>query len=113
MQRGSFDAGHDDLRRQSAVARLGFKTPSRAGSNASINSNDSSRRVHRSASLRTGSTGPKGQRPIGFGSSTPRHSLTPTVQHGRPRTMSNSSVDRTPMAGRYDLIIIQDQICMH
>lgn len=112
--RASMDAGYDNetmmgyTRRQSAApgSRNGSRPPSRAGSNLSLEYEDDSRGagVRRTSSMRSGGSGvgrpPYRQTPVGFGSSTPRKTSTP-VTNGKGRTPSNSSMDRTPMSGRY------------
>ena len=92
-------------RRQSAQpgSRNGSRPPSRTGSNLSLDSEDSPGRggVRRTSSMRSGASAgrpPYRQTPVGFGSSTPRKTSTPV--NGKGRTPSNSSMDRTPMAGR-------------
>jgi len=87
MPRQSFDAGpgYDGYRRASGLpgSRGGSRPPSRAGSNMSLNSDDSSPRgngIRRSSSMRSGGRAParaSGPTPVGFGSSTPRN-RTPT-----------------------------------
>ena len=116
--RASMDAGYDNetmmgyTRRQSTQpgSRNGSRPPSRTGSNLSLDSEDGPRGsgVRRSSSMRSGG-GSIGrppyrglQTPVGFGSSTPRKTSTP-VTNGKGRTPSNSSMDRTPMSGRYVL----------
>ena len=112
--RASMDAGqsygYDNetmagyTRRQSAQpgSRNGSRPPSRTGSNLSLDSEDSPRGgVRRTSSMRSGASAgrpPYRQTPVGFGSSTPRKTSTPV--NGKGRTPSNSSTDRTPMAGR-------------
>merc|ERR1712223_1724420 len=113
--RASMDAGqsygYDNetmagyTRRQSAQpgSRNGSRPPSRTGSNLSLDSEDSPGRggVRRTSSMRSGASAgrpPYRQTPVGFGSSTPRKTSTPV--NGKGRTPSNSSMDRTPMAGR-------------
>jgi len=92
-------------RRQSAQpgSRNGSRPPSRTGSNLSLDSEDSPRGgVRRTSSMRSGASAgrpPYRQTPVGFGSSTPRKTSTPAT-NGKGRTPSNSSMDRTPMAGR-------------
>ena len=92
-------------RRQSAApgSRNGSRPPSRTGSNLSLDSEDSPRGgVRRTSSMRSGASAgrpPYRQTPVGFGSSTPRKTSTPAT-NGKGRTPSNSSMDRTPMAGR-------------
>lgn len=92
-------------RRQSAApgSRNGSRPPSRTGSNLSLDSEDSPRGgVRRTSSMRSGASAsrpPYKQTPVGFGSSTPRRISTPAT-NGKGRTPSNSSMDRTPMAGR-------------
>ena len=113
--RASMDAGqsygYDNetmagyTRRQSAQpgSRNGSRPPSRTGSNLSLDSEDSPGRggVRRTSSMRSGASAgrpPYRQTPVGFGSSTPRKTSTPV--NGKGRTPFNSSMDRTPMAGR-------------
>jgi len=110
--RGSIDAGTDYetmtgfTRRQSGIpgSRNGSRPPSRAGSNLSIDSDENSRGgVRRTSSMRSGGSigrPPYRQTPVGFGSSTPRKTSTPVTNGSKGRTPSNSSADRTPMAGR-------------
>ena len=110
--RGSIDAGTDYEtmagfnRRQSGIpgSRNGSRPPSRAGSNLSIDSDENSRGgVRCTSSMRSGGSigrPPYRQTPVGFGSSTPRKTSTPVTNGGKGRTPSNSSADRTPMAGR-------------
>merc|ERR1719412_2862598 len=93
-------------RRQSGIpgSRGGSRPSSRAGSNLSLNSDDSPRgsNVRRSSSMR-GAQGRSSilsqQTPVGFGSSSPRRISTP-VTNGAPRSGSNASMDRNPMSGR-------------
>lgn len=113
--RASQDASYENetmmgyTRRQSAApgSRNGSRPPSRTGSNLSLDMDSEDGRrgsgVRRTSSMRSGagSVGrpPYRQTPVGFGSSTPRKTSTP-VTNGKGRTPSNSSMDRTPMAGR-------------
>merc|ERR1712088_300476 len=85
-------------------SRGGSRPSSRAGSNLSLNSDDSPRgsNVRRSSSMRGGQGRTSilsQQTPVGFGSSSPRRISTP-VTNGAPRSGSNASVDRNPMSGR-------------
>merc|ERR1719220_3279829 len=93
-------------RRQSGIpgSRGGSRPSSRAGSNLSLNSDDSPRgsNVRRSSSMRGGQGRTSllsQQTPVGFGSSSPRRISTP-VTNGAPRSGSNASMDRNPMSGR-------------
>ena len=109
--RASMDAGYDNetftgfTRRQSGIpgSRNGSRPPSRTGSNLSLDSDPEYRGgVRRTSSMRSGGSSgrpPYRQTPVGFGSSTPRKTSTP-LGNGAKRTPSNSSTDRTPMAGR-------------
>lgn len=101
-------------RRQSGIpggSRGGSRPSSRAGSNLSLNSDDSPRgsNVRRSSSMR-GQAVSSAQRTsvlqsqqqvVGFGSSSPRRISTPVTNGAAPRSGSNASMDRNPMSGRY------------
>merc|ERR1712088_501571 len=85
-------------------SRGGSRPSSRAGSNLSLNSDDSPRgsNVRRSSSMRFAQGRASllsQQTPVGFGSSSPRRISTP-VTNGAPRSGSNASMDRNPMSGR-------------
>eukprot|EP00096_Caligus_rogercresseyi_P007577 TRINITY_DN254_c0_g2_i2.p1 TRINITY_DN254_c0_g2~~TRINITY_DN254_c0_g2_i2.p1 ORF type:complete len:437 (-),score=119.02 TRINITY_DN254_c0_g2_i2:1038-2348(-) len=117
MPRGSIDAGsysEEQMsfsnRRPSGIpgSRNGSRPPSRAGSNMSLNSDESPRggsSVRRSSSMRSGgSTLAAGRsnvrNPVGFGSSSPRKSSVSSASYTNGRTASSSSTDRTPISGR-------------
>ena len=97
-------------RRQSGIpgSRGGSRPSSRAGSNLSLNSDDSPRgsNVRRSSSMRSGAQQTQRtsilsqQTPVGFGSSSPRRISTPVTNGAAPRSGSNASMDRNPMSGR-------------
>ena len=126
MPRASFDGAGGNFdpqlrsdvaayRRQSGLggpgSRGGSRPPSRTGSNISLNSDDNSpggSGIRRSSSMRTGGRQQTRPTPVGFGSSTPRKASTPIMQPSSNgttsngiRTVSNSSMDRTPMTARY------------
>merc|ERR1712156_696233 len=88
------------------MGRNGSRPPSRTGSNLSLDSEDGPRGsgVRRTSSMRSGagSVGrpPYRPTPVGFGSSSPRKTSSPATNGKNGRTPSNSSQDRTPMAGR-------------
>ena len=90
-------------RRASGIPRStgGSRPNSRAGSNLSLNSDDSpgGSNVRRTSSMRSGARASllSQQTPVGFGSSSPRRISTP-VTNGRQG--SYSSIDRNPMSGR-------------
>ena len=89
----SFPMSYDMFHRKTSTSN---RIPSR--SNMSVMSDDTPRLVQRSSSMRSSVW----RTPVGFGSSTPRKCSMPIVNGNRPnvRTMSNSSIDTTPLANR-------------